>query len=107
MSFTLRVVCGILLLTSASVAQEKRLWVLRAPGQMVEYDPATFATKQTVKVPAEALQSPENVSVNRLGQVLFETPVPLPLTEDDPKSAHKVWFWNGHAAITIDQGLKR
>ena len=75
------------MLTLASVGQDKRLWVLRAPGEMAEYDPTTFAAKQTVKVPAEAVQSPENVSVNRLGQILFVTPVSLPLSEDDAKSA--------------------
>jgi hypothetical protein len=107
MKFMSHLACGVLLLTSPLFAQEKRLWVLRAPGEMAEYDPATFAAKQVVKVPAEAVQSPENVSVNRLGQILFETPVSLPLSEDDPKSAHKIWLWNGHSAATIDQGLKR
>ena len=107
MRFAWYFVCGLLLLVPALFAQEKRLWVLRAPGEMAEYDPATFAAKQTVKVPAEAVQSPENISVNRLGQILFETPVSLPLSEDDAKSAHKIWFWNGHSATTIDQGLKR
>ena len=97
----------LLLLTAPLLGQGTRLWVLRAPGEMAEYDPATFAAKQTVKVPAEAVQSPENISVNRLGQILFETPVSLPLSEDDAKSAHKIWFWNGHSAATIDQGLKR
>ena len=103
----LLVLCGMLLLTAYSLAQAKRLWVLRASGEMVEYDPATFAVKQTVKVPAEAAQSPGNIAVNRLGQILFQTPVSLPLSEDDVSSAHKIWFWNGHVATTIDQGLKR
>ncbi len=107
MRFKLQIVCGLVLLTSASVGQDKRLWVLRAPGEMAEYDPATFAAKQTVKVPAEAAQSPENVSVNRLGQILFLTPVPLPISEDDAKSGRKVWFWNGHSAAEIALGLKR
>jgi hypothetical protein len=107
MKFASQLACAFLLLTSASMGQGKRLWVLRAPGEMVEYDPVTFTAKQTVKVPEEAVQSPENVSVNRLGQILFETPVSLPLSEDDAKSAHKIWFWNGHSAATIDQGLKR
>jgi hypothetical protein len=74
---------------------------------MVEYDPATFAVKQTVKVPAEAVQSPGSVSVNRLGQILFATVVSLPLSEEDAASAHKVWLWNGRSATTIDQGVKR
>jgi hypothetical protein len=74
---------------------------------MVEYDPATFAAKQTVKVPAEAVRSPQSVLVNRLGQILFAPTVSLPLSEDDLSAAHKEWFWDGHAATTIDQGLKR
>jgi len=81
--------------------------MLRPPGEMVEYDPATFAVKQTVKVPAEAAQSPQSVSVNRLGQILFAPAESLPLSEDDTASAHKVWFWNGHSAATIDAGVKR
>lgn len=104
----LLVACGILLLTSSALGQGKRLWVLRAPGEMVEYDPATFAVKQTIKVPAEAVQSPGNVSVNRLRQILFAAvPVSLPLSEEDAASAHKAWFWNGSVATTIDLGVKR
>src|SRR3979409_1361846 len=84
------------------IAQGKRLWVLRAGGEMGEYDPATFVAKQTVKVPAEAAQSPQNVSVNHLGQIMFASPVSLPLAEGDAEAAHKVWFWNGQAATTIE-----
>jgi hypothetical protein len=97
----------LLLLTVPLLGQGKRLWVLRAPGEMVEYDPATFAVKQTVKVPAEAVQSPGNVSVNGLGQILFAAAVSLPLSKEDAASAHSVWFWNGHSAATIDLGVKR
>ncbi len=100
-------VAVLLLLTASSLAQGKRLWVLRSPGEMVEYDPATFAMKQTIKVPAEAVQSPEKIRVNHLGQILLVTPAPFPLAEEDVASAHKVWFWNGHIAATIDQGVKR
>ena len=107
MRIPFRLVAGLLLLTSPLLGQGKRLWVLRPSGEMAEYDPATFAAKQTIKVPAEALQAPENVSVNQLGQILFETPASLPLSEEDASSAHKVWFWNGHAATTIDQGIRR
>jgi len=66
-----QLVVAVLLLTAPLLAQGKRLWVLRSTGEMVEYDPATFAVKQTVKIPADAAQSPANVSVNRLGQMLF------------------------------------
>ena len=102
-----QLVCGLVLLTSPSLAQGKHLWVLRSSGEMVEYDPATFAVKQTVKVPAEAVQSPGNISVNRLGQILYADTLSVPLSEEDVASAHKAWFWNGHVATTIDQGAKR
>ncbi|MGA9710025.1 MAG: hypothetical protein WBQ87_20235, partial [Candidatus Sulfotelmatobacter sp.] len=52
--------CAVLALAASVVAQSQRLWVLRAPGEMVEYDPATFSAKQSVKVPAEAASSPQN-----------------------------------------------
>ena len=107
MKIIIRMICVLLLSATSLLGQGKRLWVLRSPGEMVEYDPATFAAKQTVKVPAEAVESPQNVSVNRLGQILLATPVSLPLAEEDASSARKVWFWNGHAATTIDPGVKR
>jgi len=88
------------------LAQEKRLWILRSPGEMVEYDPATFAMKQTVKVPAEAVQSPQNLTVNHEGQMLFAAPVSLPLSDSDSASPHKAWFWNGRSATNIDVGVK-
>jgi hypothetical protein len=88
-------VTSVFLAAAPLLGQGRRLWVLRAPGEMVEYDPVTFAAKQTVKVPAEALQAPANVSVNRAGQILFATPVSLPLSEEDAKAPHKAWLWDG------------
>ena len=102
-----QLVVAVLLLTAPLPAQGKRLWVLRSTGEMVEYDPATFAVKQTVKLPADAAQSPANVSVNRLGQMLFADAVALPLSKEDAAASHSVWFWNGHNAATIDLGVKR
>ncbi len=104
---TLLVVTGLLLLTLPLLGQGKRFWVLRSTGEMVEYDPATFAVKQTVKVPAAAVQSPATISVNRRGQFLFAPAVSLPLSDEDAASAHKLWIWDGHNAVTIDQGVKR
>jgi hypothetical protein len=97
----------VLVLAGSLSAQTTHLWVLRAPGEMVEYDPATFALKQTVKVPAEAVKSPANLQVNRSGQMLFAPAITLPLSDDDADSPHKVWLWNGHAASTLDQGVAR
>ena len=106
-----------LLVAAPLAGQQKRLWVLRPPDEMVEYDPETFAVKQTVKVPAEAVKSPQDVAVNHLGQILFAPAVVLPLGEEDVqatggrpagvKAAHLEWFWNGRTANTIDQGVKR
>jgi hypothetical protein len=96
-----------LLLTAPLLGQGKRLWVLRSPGEMVEYDPATFVVKQTVKIPAAAVQSPATISVNRLGQILYAPAVSLPLSDEDATSPHKVWIWDGHNATTIDQGVNR
>jgi len=94
------------------VAQNKRLWVLRAPGEMVEYDPATFAAKPVaanpaIKVPPEALKSPQSVSMNHQGQILFSSAVSLPLAEDDAEAPHKAWLWNGRAATSLDMGMSR
>jgi len=102
-----RVICCFLCLIAQLMGQGKRLWVLSPAGDMKEYDPATFAARQTVKVPIEAAQSPQNISVNHMGEILFVPSVSLPLSEEDVTSAKKVWVWNGHAAATIDQGLKR
>ncbi|HET9405912.1 MAG TPA: hypothetical protein VFO39_01615 [Candidatus Sulfotelmatobacter sp.] len=97
---------SMLFLSLPLCAQAPRLWVLRG-SEMAEYDPATFAAKATVKVPAEASRSPQNFQVNRLGQMLFETPASVPLSEEDAKAPHKVWFWDGHTASTLDQAVSR
>ncbi len=99
------ILAAAILLSVPAPAQGVRLWVLRAPGEMVEYDPTTFAVKQTVKVPAAALQSPTSVQVSRRGQILF-APVPsLPLLDADFKSPHKLWLWDGDAPFTADLGV--
>lgn len=102
-----RVIGLVALLAAPLLGQGKRLWVLRAPGEMVEYDPVTFAEKQTVKVPAEAVQSPQSIGVNHVGQILFAPAISLPLSEGDVQSAHKIWFWDAKAATSIERGLKR
>jgi hypothetical protein len=95
----------LLLLTLPGFAQ-KHLWILRTTGEMVEYDPASFAVKQRVKLPAEAVKSPAGISVNQMDQILFATAVSLPLSEDDA-TGRKLWLWDGHAVSTVDQGVSR
>jgi hypothetical protein len=97
----------VVLISGSLGAQSKRLWVLRASGEMVEYDSATFAAKRTVKVLADAAASPQNLFVNRLGQMLFASPVALPLAEGDLTAEQKVWFWDGHAATTLARDVAR
>jgi hypothetical protein len=98
--------CFVLALSTSLAAQGKRLWVLR-PGEMGEYDPATFAAKQTVKVPPEAASSPQNFLVNHLGQMLFAAAVSLPLVEGDLGTERKVWFWDGLAATPLVRDVDR
>lgn len=94
-------------LATSLAAQNRRLWILRAPGEAVECDAATFAEKQTMKVPAEAVSSPLNFSVNHLGQMLFTAPVALPLVEGDFAAERKVWLWDGHTATTMTREISR
>jgi hypothetical protein len=97
----------IFVLAPWAAAQNKRLWVLRGSGEITEYDLATFAAKGTVKVPAEAVKTPQSLSVNHIGQMLFAPVVPLPLDEEDAATMSKVWFWDGHTATTLDRDVKR
>jgi hypothetical protein len=90
--------------SSGDQNKNKRLWVLRAPGEAVEYDCATFSEKATVKVPAEALVSLNNFSANHLGQMLFVTPATV--EEGSPVVDGKAWVWDGHASNTIAVGVK-
>jgi hypothetical protein len=99
--------CALFFLTASLTAQSKHVWVLRAPGEAAEYDPATFAEKQTVKVPPEAVASPQNFSANHLGQMLFAESAALPLAEGDLAPERKVWFWDGHAASSLTRDIAR
>jgi hypothetical protein len=101
------ITCIVLLLPAALAAQSKRLWVLRAPGEAVEYDASTWAEKQTVKIPPEAFTSPQDFSINGLGQMLFATPAALPLAEGDLAAEKKAWFWDGHTATRLTREVAR
>jgi hypothetical protein len=107
MSIPFRLISILVLLFVPASAQSGRLWVLRASGEIVGYDPVTFAQKQVVKVPAETLESPQNLLINRSGQMLFASTVALPLAESDVGGAPKVWFWNGHEARTLARDVSR
>src|SRR5712691_3424594 len=104
---TISSVCILLALVMPSLAQNKRLWVLHAPGEITEYDPTTFDAKSSVKVPPEAVAAPQSMSVNHLGQMLFATPAALPLREDDLTAQKKIWLWDGHAATSLTRNVDR
>src|SRR3954452_14004453 len=95
------VIAGVLLVALPLLAQSKRLWVLREPGEMVEYDPTTFAMKARVKVPPQALRSPENISVDQPGQLMTAPSTPPDVTKEDAAAPHPIWLWNGQAASTL------
>jgi hypothetical protein len=97
----------ILALSICALAQNKRLWVVRPTGEAIEYDPATFLEKQTVKIPAEAAGSLSAFSVNSAGQMLFSQPAALPLMESNFSAERKVWFWDGHQASTLTRDISR
>ncbi|MFZ0421188.1 MAG: hypothetical protein WAM04_24015 [Candidatus Sulfotelmatobacter sp.] len=101
------IVVPVLSLTLSLGAQNKRLWVLRAPGEAVEYDSATFGEKQTVKIPPEAVASPLRLSINHLGQMLFAPLAVLPLADSDLSAERKIWFWNGRTASTLTRDVSR
>jgi hypothetical protein len=103
----LQIAAALVLLCTSLAAQTKRLWVLRAPGEAAEYDPATFAARQTAKVPAEAVDSAQSFSINHLGQMLLAEPVSLPLSEGDFAAERKVWFSDGHKATTLTREITR
>ena len=63
----LAVVC----LATLTSAQSQRLWLLTEPNSIVEYDPSTFAAKQSVTVPSEVLKAARILQINRKGQMLF------------------------------------
>ena len=101
-----QLIIPVLLLAQALSAQERRLWILREPGEMVEYDLTTFAVKNRVKVPPQALKSPGNLSVNQSGQILLVPSTTPAVTDEDAAAPHSVWLWNGQAAATLQPGTE-
>ncbi|MGA8273092.1 MAG: hypothetical protein WB919_16135 [Candidatus Sulfotelmatobacter sp.] len=100
-------VAFVLYFPTSLTAQNKRLWVVRSPGEAIEYEPSTFVERQSVKIPPEAVASPSRLSVNSLGQMLFAPLIALPFAEGDLSSERKVWFWDGHAATTLTRDVSR
>jgi hypothetical protein len=94
------------LLALHAAAQNRRVWVMKEPGSIVEYDPATFAPRQTTPLPQEALRAPAVLQVNAKGQMLF-SPNPDDPSPDVGKSGEHAWFWDGKAATELKRGALR
>src|ERR1700685_3421058 len=90
----------VLTFSSLLAAQNKRLWVLRTPGQAVEYDTTTLAEKRKVEIPPEAVASPLRFSVNALGQMLFALPAALPCAFSRSMAGISIGFRTRRAACS-------
>jgi hypothetical protein len=98
----LKVAIVLFLYCSASQAQGPRLWVLEAPDQIVEYDPASFTRKNAHPVPKQAFLFPQDLQISRGGQMLFAAGM---VREPDgfthPSNSPSVWLWNGAIALPV------
>jgi hypothetical protein len=93
-------------LSGCVLGQARRLWVLKEPDSIVEYELSTFAAKGTVKVPPEVLKAARILQINRKGQMLFapNTDDPSP---DVGKNGEKFWYWDGQTESKIGPELIR
>jgi hypothetical protein len=83
----------------------RRLWILRQPGEIVEYDTASFSARGSVKVPVLALKKPEGFSVNHRGQMLFAPGESSDEVATSPETGVKeIWFWDGAKAVQLSRG---
>jgi len=102
----LRCIVIVACLAVSATAQSRRLWVLKQPDSIVEYDPATFTPKHTIKIPEEILKAARILQINHQGQMLFapNTDDPSP---DVGKNGEKFWFWDGQSATMLGRGIMR
>jgi hypothetical protein len=87
-------------------AQDRRIWVMKEPGSMVEYDASTFALKQTSPIPVEVLKAPSALQVNAKGQMLF-APNSDDASPDVGNAGEKIWFSDGKATTELKRGFLR
>jgi len=106
MARLLKYIVMIACLAAPLAAQSRRVWVLKQPDSIVEYDPTTFAPKHTIKIPEEILKAARILQINRQGQMLFapNTDDPSP---DVGKNGERFWFWDGQSATMLGRGIMR
>ena len=93
-------------LAASVTAQSRRVWVVKAPDAIVEYDPATFAAKQSIPVPADVAKAARILQINRQGQMLF-APNPDDPSPDVGKNGERFWFWDGHTGSMLGREIIR
>jgi len=93
-------------LTTSVFGQSRRVWVLKEPDSIVEYDPVTFAVKRTLKVPEDVLKAARLLQINAKGQMLFapNTDDPSP---DVGKNGERFWGWDGQATTMLGREIIR
>jgi hypothetical protein len=106
MAKLLKCVLVVVCMAVSGLAQGRRVWVLKEPDSIVEYDPATFAVKQQTKVPEEVLKAARILQINPMGQMLFapNTDDPSP---DVGKSGDRFWFWDGESVTMLGREIIR
>ena len=87
-------------------AQERRLWVVQPSATVVEYDPLTFAKKDSRAVPGDVSSAPQVLQINRQGQMLF-APSPDDPSPDVGKGALTFWFWDGRSEVKLGRDAIR
>jgi len=99
---------GLAMLFLSVFASAQRIWLLEQPDQIVEYDPQSFARKTSHEIPKDVLQYPQDLQINKAGQMLF-----LPSTVREPdglvhaSNSQIVWLWNGKVAMPIPRAVIR
>jgi len=102
----LNILLAIICLAASAGAQARRVWVLKTPDAIVEFDPANFTPKQTTKVPEDVLKAARILQISRQGQMLFapNTDDPSP---DVGKNGDRFWFWDSHTAAMLGREIIR
>jgi len=96
MRLWIQALAAAVLISAADAQPPQRLWVLQAPGAIVEYDAATLAVRRTAKVPLRLLEAPEYLHINGKGQMLYFPPKGVMWGGGEmEKTGHLAWFWDG------------
>ncbi|HQT94976.1 MAG TPA: hypothetical protein PK435_10115 [Thermoanaerobaculaceae bacterium] len=93
---TLKALVMLAALPAAAAGPPTRLWVLRAPDTIVQYDLPTFSPRRTLTVPPRCLQAPQYLSINGVGQMVFLPPAGAEWPGGElATAANRVWIWDG------------